>query len=138
LATASFSLTVRYAETDGQGIVHHTNYLTWFEEGRSHFLRVGGCPYSRIEQAGFHVVVAEAQVRYRAPARYEDEVLIETRLLQLRGPRLSFAYRALAADGRLLAEGETRHAVLDCDLRPATLPESIVALIAPLQEETDG
>lgn len=74
-------------------------------------------------------------MRYRAPARYEDEVAIETRLLQLRGPRLTFAYRALAADGRLLAEGETRHAVLDRNLRPAPFPEEMLAVIAMHLEE---
>ena len=60
--TRDFTLTVRYAETDAQGVVHHANYLTWFEEGRSEFLRQQGCFYSDMERDGFFVIVAKATV----------------------------------------------------------------------------
>lgn len=119
--TTCFDLTVRYAETDAQGIVHHANYLVWFEEGRSDFLRQRGLAYSEMEKAGFFVVVAGAELQYKAPAIYEDRVTIETTLARARGKVLEFTYRALR-QGTLLAEGRTVHVVLGRDRRPVTLP----------------
>lgn len=123
--TASFvsclELTVRYAETDAQGIVHHAGYLVWFEEGRSDFLRRRGIPYSELERAGYFVVVAGAELRYRAPAFYEDLLTVETTLLRARGRLLEFGYRVLRGE-TLLAEGVTRHVVVDGDRRPVSLP----------------
>lgn len=124
---ATFALTVRYVETDAQGIVHHSNYLAWFEEGRSHLLRELGLPYSVIEQSGYNIVVAEAEVKYRAPARYEEVVTIETRIERARGRLLEFRYRALHADGKVLAEGRTLHMILDRQLKPTSLPADILA-----------
>lgn len=135
MSAVAFTLRVRYAETDAQGIVHHANYLVWFEEGRSELLRRAGCSYSNIEAAGFHVVVAEAEVRYRAPVRYEDDVTIETQLLNVRGRLLVFGYRVMNAAGALIAEGRTRHMVLDRELRPVALPTEIQALLIAWKEE---
>ncbi len=120
--THSLTLTVRYAETDAQGIVHHSRYLIWFEEGRSDFLRQQGLHYRDFEAAGYFIVVAEAQVRFRAPARYEDRVTINTTLERQRGKFIEFSYRALGEGGELLAEGRTLHFVLGPDRKPATLP----------------
>jgi len=120
--TSRFDLTVRYAETDAQGVVHHRNYLTWFEEGRSEFLRQRGLHYSDMEKAGFFVVVAEANVKYKAPALYEDRVTIATTLERARGKILEFRYAATRSDGTLLCEGHTVHVVLGTDRRPANLP----------------
>jgi len=120
--TSRFELTVRYAETDAQGVVHHRNYLTWFEEGRSDFLRQRGLHYSDMEKAGFFVVVAEAQVKYKAPALYEDRVTIATTLERARGKVLAFSYTASRSDGTLLCEGRTVHVVLGADRRPVNLP----------------
>jgi acyl-CoA thioester hydrolase len=101
--TRSFALTVRYAETDAQGIVHHSRYLVWFEEGRSDFLRQQGLHYRDFETAGYFIVVAAAEVQYKAPACYEDVVTIETTLEKMRGKFIEFSYRALNAAGALLA-----------------------------------
>jgi len=90
--TRTFTLTVRYAETDAQGVVHHANYLTWFEEGRSEFLRQQGCFYSDMERDGFLVIVARAEVDYRAPSFYEDRISIATTLEKGRGRLLEFTY----------------------------------------------
>lgn len=133
--TATYTLTVRYAETDAQKIVHHSNYLVWFEEGRSVLLRQAGTPYTDIEAAGYNVVVAGAELRYRTPARYADEVQIETVLVEARPRLLVFAYRALLCDGRLLAEGKTKHMILDAELKPVALPK---AFLAPLQQAVQG
>ncbi len=119
-------LTVRYAETDAQGIVHHANYLVWFEEGRSEFLRQQDFCYSDLEKAGYYVVVAEAEVRYRAPAFYEDRLIVETTLCRLRRKLLEFRYRIFGPEDRLLVEGRTLHMVLGRDRRPTGLPAEFI------------
>ncbi len=129
MSTCTSSLIVRYAETDAQGIVHHANYLVWFEEGRSDYLRQKGLQYSDLEKQGYFVVVAEAQVQYRAPAYYEDRVTIETTLQRARGKVLEFTYRALNAAGTLLAEGRTVHVVLGRERRPVPLPAELLQQI---------
>jgi len=125
--TTRFDLTVRYAETDAQGVVHHANYLVWFEEGRSDHLRQQGLCYSDMERSGLFVVVADAQLKYKAPAFYEDRITIETTLARARGRLLEFSYRALNASGLLLAEGRTLHLVIDAARRPVSLPAEILA-----------
>jgi len=120
---------VRYAETDQMGIVYYANYLVWFEIGRVELLRSLGLAYSQMEKDHKLILpVVEANCRYRAPARYDDEILIETRPAMLRGSVLKFAYRILRAphDGeqpKLLAEGETIHVVCDENLQRMPLPE---------------
>ena len=93
---------VRYAETDQMGIVYYANYLVWFELGRVELLRSLGLAYSQLEKEHECILpVVEATCRYRSPARYDDEILIETRPAMLRGSVLKFAYRILrkGADG---------------------------------------
>src|SRR5580704_3993106 len=101
---------VRYAENDQMGIVYYANYLVWFEIGRVELLRSLGLAYSQLETDHECILpVVEATCRYRSPARYDDEILIETRPTLLRGSVVKFGYRILrkAADGAeltLLAE----------------------------------
>jgi len=120
---------VRYAETDAQGIVHHANYLTWFEEGRSEFLRQQGCFYSDMERDGLFVIVARAEVDYRAPSLYEDRITVATTLVKGLGRLLEFSYRATNQDGVLVAQGRTRHLVLDAQRRLVSLPEKYQKMI---------
>lgn len=132
MVTKTTNLIVRYAETDAQGVVHHSNYLVWFEEARSDFLRQQGLPYSDLEKNGFFVVVTEVAVTYRSPAFYEDRLSIETRLVKARGRLLEFVYLIHNQEGILLAEGRTRHLVLGADRRPVSLPKSVLEkLLAP-------
>ena len=121
---------VRYAETDQMGIVYYANYLVWFEIGRVEVLRSLGLSYDHMEKDhGCILPVVEATCRYRAPARYDDEILIETRPALLRRSVLKFAYRIWrkASQGgeerQLLAEGETVHVVCDPQLNKVPLPE---------------
>lgn len=122
------SVRVRYAETDQMGIVYYANYLVWFEIGRVEVMRHLGMSYSQLEtQHKLILPVVEANCRYRAPARYDDQILIESRPSLLRGAVLKFAYRILrkAQDGKpdeLLAEGETVHVVCDENLKKMSLP----------------
>jgi len=129
---------VRYAETDQMGIVYYANYLVWFEIGRVELLRALGLAYSQLETEHQCILpVVEAKCRYRAPARYDDQILIETRPALLRGPVLKFAYRILrkALEGQqptLLAEGETVHVVCDDQLNKKPLPEQYAAALRAL------
>jgi acyl-CoA thioester hydrolase len=133
---------VRYAETDQMGIVYYANYLVWFEIGRVELLRTLGLSYRMLEvEHGCILPVVEATCRYRAPARYDDEILIETRPTVLRGAVIKFGYRILrkAAEGedpKLLAEGETVHVVCDAELNKKPLPPHYAeALRAMMAEE---
>jgi acyl-CoA thioester hydrolase len=114
---------VRYAETDQMGVVYHSNYLIWFEVGRVEFIRQLGLNYKQMEEEGCGIAVVDVHVRYKAPARYDDELVIETRLMAARGAVVRFGYRILRiADGLLLCEGETMHVVVGMDMKKRSLP----------------
>jgi acyl-CoA thioester hydrolase len=114
---------VRYAETDQMGVVYHSNYLIWFEVGRVEFIRQLGLNYKQMEEEGCGIAVVDVHVRYKAPARYDDELVIETRLLAARGAVVRFGYRILrVTDGLLLCEGETMHVVVGMDMKKRSLP----------------
>jgi acyl-CoA thioester hydrolase len=127
--TRNFTLTVRYAETDAQGVVHHANYLSWFEEGRSEFLRQLGCCYSDMERDGLFVIVARAEVDYRAPSFYEDRITIATTLEKGKGRLLVFSYLATNQEGVVVAEGHTRHLILDAERRLVSMPDKYKQLL---------
>ena len=127
---------VRYAETDQMGVVYYANYLVWFELGRVDVLRSLGLAYSLLESDhGCLLPVIEARCRYRSPARYDDEILIETRPAMLRGTVLKFAYEVYrkpnqkGKERELLAEGETVHVVCDDQLNRKRLPEKYAAAL---------
>jgi acyl-CoA thioester hydrolase len=115
---------VRYAETDQMGVVYHANYLVWFEVGRVEFMRAHGLSYKQMElEEGCMIAVVEATARYRAPARYDEELLVETRLVSARGSLIRFGYRVVREeDGVLLCEGETLHVVVGRDMKRRRLP----------------
>jgi acyl-CoA thioester hydrolase len=114
---------VRYAETDQMGVVYHSNYLIWFEVGRVEFIRQMGLDYKQMEAEGCGIAVVEVHARYRAPARYDDELVIETQLLAARGAVVRFGYRVVrVGDGALLCEGETFHVCVGMDMKKRTLP----------------
>ena len=123
---------VRYPETDRMGVAHHTHYFVWFELGRTELMRQAGCAYGALEDDdGVFFPVIEAGAEYRAPARYDENLEIETRLTATEGVRVRFDYIVRnAADARLLAKGFTVHAACGRDGRPARLPESLRARLA--------
>ncbi len=127
------TLRVRYAETDAMGVVHHAAYVPWFEVGRVNLLRAAGCPYGDIEARGLLVVLSDLQVRYRSPARFDDEVVIESQLITLKSRQIAFRYRALlAATTTILVEGQTSHiVVLRATMKPTVLPNDLSALLQP-------
>ena len=120
---------VRYAETDQMGVVYHANYFVWFEVGRVELLRQLGFSYREMEaQDGCGIAVIDARCRYKAPARYDDELLLRTKLTLVRESLIQFGYELLrAGDGELLAEGDTTHIVVDPSMKKAPLPEKYMA-----------
>ena len=133
---------VRYAETDQMGIVYYANYLVWFEIGRVELLRSLGLAYSQLETEHQCILpVVEASCRYRSPARYDDEIQIETSPALLRGSVIKFAYqiwRKASKEGeerKLLCEGETVHVVCDDQLNKKPLPEKYAAALRAMMAE---
>ena len=123
--TAS-SVRVRYAETDKMGVVYHSNYLIWFEIGRTDWLRDTGVTYREMEADGIQLPVIEAHCQYRLGARYDDDVEIRTRARKLSPVRIQFDYEAIRrADGVLLATGHTVHATIDREGRPVRMPARV-------------
>lgn len=116
-------LRVRYAETDQMGVVYHSNYIIWFEVGRVEMMRELGFTYNEMEQQeGTRLAVAEVRCRFKAPARYDDLIVIRTRMKNVRHSLLHFAYEVLREeDGTLLAEGESIHMVLDREFKRTRL-----------------
>jgi acyl-CoA thioester hydrolase len=116
---------VRYAETDQMGIAHHANYLIWFEAGRSDLCRARGFSYKEMEdEDDAFMVVAESYCRYKQPALYDDDLIIRTRIGELRSRSIRFVYEVVRkADGELLAEGETLHLVTGRDKKVRSLPD---------------
>ncbi len=121
----STGLRVRYAETDQMGVVYHANYFIWFEIGRTDFCRQHGFIYREMEESdGLYIMVAEARCRFKAPARYDDEIQVRTCLKEMRKRVLVFGYGVYRLpEEELLAEGETVHVVTDRDGRPRVLPD---------------
>jgi acyl-CoA thioester hydrolase len=121
---------VRYAETDQMGVVYHSNHFVWFEVGRVEFFRQLGFSYKDMEQQdGCHIAVVDARCRYKAPARYDDEVVVRTQLKNARESMVHFGYELVrASDGLLLAEGETMHVVIDREMKKTPIPEKYMRI----------
>ena len=131
-------LRVRYAETDQMGVVYHANYFIWFEVGRVEFLRELGFSYRDMEKDdGCFIAVADARCRYKAPARYDDEIIVKTYLRNVRESVVHFGYDLLRGDGALLAEGETTHVVTNHAMKPTGLPDKYLNVFrAALQKQS--
>jgi acyl-CoA thioester hydrolase len=125
LAVNETKLRVRYAETDQMGVAYHSNHLIWFEVGRVELMRQMGFSYRDMERdEDRFIAVAEVTCRYRAPARYDEEVVVRTRLRNVRKSVVVFSYELRRAEGgEVLAEGETVHVVTDSKMKVAPLPE---------------
>lgn len=118
---------VRYSETDAMGIVHHSNYLRWFEVGRVELMRDGGFPYTEFEAQGITSPVIESALRWRSPARFDELLTIETQIAEVSPTRIRFEYRILR-DGVLLCEGHTGHAFTGASGRPVALTKAAPAI----------
>ena len=127
---------VRYYETDAMGIVHHSNYIRWFELARTEFLRFVGLPYNEMERDGIQAQVLGVTARYRKPARYDDLIRVETLLDAYTPTRAWFAYRVFRGND-CLCEGKTEHAFV-MNGRPVALSRSAPAYHAAFQAMMSG
>jgi acyl-CoA thioester hydrolase len=123
MQTVESRIRVRYAETDQMGVVYYANYLVWMEVARVEYCRRLGFEYRDMERDGAVLAVTEVQCRYRTPARFDDEIVIAARVVDVRSRAIRFAYEMRrASDSQLLATGETLHAVCDPSGRMIRLP----------------
>jgi acyl-CoA thioester hydrolase len=125
-------LRVRYAETDKMGVVYHANFVIWFEVGRVELLRQLGFEYTNMEKDdNCHIPVVDLRVRYKAPARYDDEIVVSTQLKNVRSSLMHFTYEIFrAGDRTLLATGETMHIIVNDKFEIRSLPEKYLAAFA--------
>ena len=135
-------LRVRYAETDQMGVVHHANYLLYVEEGRTRLMADRGCSYAEFERSGWALPVRKAELRYRAPARYEEELLVRTRVGRVGAASITFLSDIVrAADGAPVASASVELACVDmrgAARGPALLPEGLRAALAGGPEPPPG
>ncbi len=122
-----------YGDTDNMGVVYYANYLRLFEMGRNEYMRTRGFPYRDIEARGMTLPVTEARCRYLRPARYDDLVTVETRVVRARGARVVFDYALRNEAGELVAEGSTEHGAIGPRGRPVRLPADVLEVLAPEQ-----
>lgn len=146
-------LRVRYQETDQMGVVFHGNYLTWFEIGRTELVRSLGMSYIEIEKQGLLLPVVDLDIAYVSPARYDDNVIVCTRIEELSPIRIAFRSEVRLMDaggvvpqwwhgaeppGKLLTKGGTRHVWVNGDWRPARLDKPFPSVYARLQAAAAG
>ena len=128
--TVESRVKVRYAETDQMGVAYYANYFIWFEVGRSQYCNDCGFSYRDMErETGLFLIVAEANCRYKTPARYEDELTIQTFIAELTRRTLRFSYEIEREDGTAIATGETLHVLINAEGRPSSFPEKYLSLL---------
>jgi len=121
---------VRYAETDQMGVAYYANYLVWFEVGRSEFCRKRGFRYADLEALGYKLVVTDVHCKYRNSARYDEAVIVRTRLKGVNKRMITFGYQILRKDREeVIAEGETRHICVDSKGKTKSLPENFLVCL---------
>ena len=137
------TIRVIYGDTDAGGVVYYGAYLRFFERARTEFMRDLVCPYREIQDRGLVLPVVECYVRYKAPARYDDLLTVETALFEMRKVSCRFHYRVcrqpvdMAAAPQLLAKGSTMHAVVDMNGKLAHLPADVAALLNKIRPPAD-
>ena len=122
MTSGDTTIRVRYAETDRMGLLHHANYLVYFEQGRTELLRQMGFTYKDLEDQGFLLVLTKIEVRYKRPASYDDLLTVRTIVVKTTAVRIDHRYEVYRAD-EMLAEGSSTLACVDRTGRPQALPE---------------
>lgn len=131
---------VRYHESDQMGVVHHSNYICWFELARTEMMRAHGLDYAALERSGSLLAVVDVALRYLAPARFGDEVVIESWISEVERVRVRFDYAVKSGDAAatLLCRGHTLLACVDQSLVPRRIPEEVRAKMAALAGALPG
>lgn len=123
--SGEITIRVRYAETDRMGLLHHANYLVYFEQARTELLRQIGYTYRDMEDAGFLLVLTKVEVKYRQPARYDELLTIRTSVVRTTPIRIEHKYEVIR-DSQLIAEGATTLACVDREGKIQQLPDWFV------------
>jgi acyl-CoA thioester hydrolase len=126
MLTGEIQIRVRYAETDRMGLLHHANYLVYFEQARTELLRSLGANYKELEDQGYYLVIAKVDIKYRNPAHYDDVLTIRTTLTKATPVRLEHSYVVLRGD-TLICEGATTLACVNADGKLQAMPDWLVA-----------
>ena len=130
--THTTELRVRYAETDQMGVVYHANYLVWCEVGRTEYIRAAGTPYAELERTGVALAVVDVSMRFHASARYDDRVVVETSLTEIKSRTLTFDYVIThAGTGQRIVSARTVLASLDRNGRITAVPAAVRAGLEP-------
>jgi acyl-CoA thioester hydrolase len=125
MLNGEITIRVRYAETDRMGLLHHANYLVYFEQGRTELLRATGLNYKELEDQGYFLVVTRIEVKFRSPARYDDLVTLRTKVVRTTSVRIDHTYELLHGS-TLLAEGSSTLACVDREGRVQQLPDALL------------
>ena len=112
---------VQYYETDAMGIVHHSNYIRYFETARGEMMRAAGFPYDAMEKAGVWMPVLSVNAEYKLPALYDEMISVYCWIEKLRGASVDLAYEVRGEDGRLCVVGRSSHGFTDPDLKPVRM-----------------
>ncbi len=120
---------IRYKDTDRMGVVYYGNYLTFFEIGRSEYMRKLGFPYSRLEREGYSLVVTEAMAKYHANVGYDSLIRVKTAITELRKVRLRFDYEVISENNIRLVSGHTIHACLNSNQKLVKIPPEMMRII---------
>lgn len=128
MAVHEHKIRVRYAETDAMGVVHHSVHYIWFEIGRLEFCRARGLDYRELENEGIGLVVVEANCKYRAPAHFDEELILKTSLESVDHNKAFFSYE-IERDGKVLAVGKTAHISVNFDGEVTDIPPKYLDLL---------
>lgn len=125
---------VYYYETDKMGIVHHSNYIRWFEEARVDLIEQAGLPFETVEQQGLMTPVLTAQCEYKLPFKFGDVFFIKAYIPDFGGARFSVTYEVYDSEGTIRATGVTTHCFVDMDMRPARIKKTHPGVYAVYDE----
>ena len=131
MTTGEIQIRVRYAETDRMGLLHHANYLVYFEQARTELLRSLGGNYRELEDRGYYLVISKVEVKYRHPAHYDEVLTVRTTLTRASPVRLEHRYEVFNPEGKLCAEGSTTLACVDESGKLQPMPDWLAAAEAP-------
>lgn len=120
---------IRYKDTDRMGVVYYGNYFTFFEIGRSEYMRELGFPYSRLESEGYSLVVTEASAKYHANVGYDSLIRVKTAITELRKVRLRFDYKVISENNVRLVSGHTIHACLNSNQKLVKIPHVMMRIM---------
>lgn len=132
----SIKVRISYRDTDKMGVVYHANYLVFFEMGRTELLRNLGYSYDKMEKEGMFFPVVNAQCNFHSPAKYDDVITVETRIIELKNVTITFGYQ-IKLNGKLLVSGSTKHPMVNKNFKPARIPQNLKELLLPHLEPNE-